>query len=495
MVSPSYIAPAVAGLMFARDMSNGLHKRADECFNIEKSKICKGIGSANVKTVANFTNINEFDDYMSKFVDTNQYYIDGFKESYGCDNYVGQSLRYHVSSLCYYLVENSGCDQPEDYVPFCGESCNEYITSAENTFSDSDICPFTSSSDLVENRYRFNNGDYATYCRGIPSTDQCSIGIKSDVDMCGFVDKSFAQTYCDDAANTNSECCERFRNSNKSNTLAIVLGVIFGILGLILLILLIVFIVRRRRAKKLEEQQDSYYSYTNGETPINGMSNKFDNPQPMNDISKDMYYAGTPISNYNGGMTGPRDPFNNSGMQMHQPLSEAPQPYARMYSMEPQRNTAYTSTYSAAGNVYRNDSQNSNSLSDSANRQNTGSSNGNNQILSPGMQQNQANASAIAETPISGNVSLVQMKCIEAYNPVLDDEIRLAPGDIITIDEEFDDGWAVGRNESTGEIGAFPVACLVTFNDYDNMLNEGSLNFSTGRSSTYSARTKSLYKQ
>ena len=40
------------------------------------------------------------------------------------------------------------------------------------------------------------------------------------------------------------------------------------------------------------------------------------------------------------------------------------------------------------------------------------------------------------------------------------DEIALTPGDIVEIDQEFDDGWATGKNKTSGRVGTFPLTCL-----------------------------------
>ncbi|KAJ3140459.1 hypothetical protein HK101_003477, partial [Irineochytrium annulatum] len=55
---------------------------------------------------------------------------------------------------------------------------------------------------------------------------------------------------------------------------------------------------------------------------------------------------------------------------------------------------------------------------------------------------------------------LVRMKCVDAYPAQLSDELGLRKGDVIVIEEMFDDGWAIGRNEADGRVGAVPLSCL-----------------------------------
>jgi hypothetical protein len=46
------------------------------------------------------------------------------------------------------------------------------------------------------------------------------------------------------------------------------------------------------------------------------------------------------------------------------------------------------------------------------------------------------------------------------YSPELQDEIRIDIGDIIYLEDSFDDGWGVGYNKSKEARGAFPLKCV-----------------------------------
>lgn len=46
------------------------------------------------------------------------------------------------------------------------------------------------------------------------------------------------------------------------------------------------------------------------------------------------------------------------------------------------------------------------------------------------------------------------------YDPVAPDELALKVGQVVVLDLLFNDGWAKGRNEHTGQDGILPVACL-----------------------------------
>jgi len=49
---------------------------------------------------------------------------------------------------------------------------------------------------------------------------------------------------------------------------------------------------------------------------------------------------------------------------------------------------------------------------------------------------------------------------IHPYNPMIEDEIKLNVGDIILIQDIFNDGWVHGINCTTNTEGTFPVACI-----------------------------------
>ncbi|TPX63511.1 hypothetical protein SpCBS45565_g06563 [Spizellomyces sp. 'palustris'] len=51
---------------------------------------------------------------------------------------------------------------------------------------------------------------------------------------------------------------------------------------------------------------------------------------------------------------------------------------------------------------------------------------------------------------------------ITAHNPISSDEIELRTDDVVAVQRHFEDGWGVGTNVSTGQVGVFPLGCLVS---------------------------------
>jgi hypothetical protein len=75
-----------------------------------------------------------------------------------------------------------------------------------------------------------------------------------------------------------------------------------------------------------------------------------------------------------------------------------------------------------------------------------------------------------------------KVQVIEDYDAAMEDEMTLTVGDIILVNESFDDGWAEGENATTGDTGIFPMAVCEDIKSS----NENN------RNSPYSKRNSSL---
>lgn len=54
----------------------------------------------------------------------------------------------------------------------------------------------------------------------------------------------------------------------------------------------------------------------------------------------------------------------------------------------------------------------------------------------------------------------VRQQASQPYQASLTDELDVVTGDAVVVQHHFLDGWCFGRNERTGLMGSFPVACL-----------------------------------
>jgi hypothetical protein len=63
----------------------------------------------------------------------------------------------------------------------------------------------------------------------------------------------------------------------------------------------------------------------------------------------------------------------------------------------------------------------------------------------------------------SGHIE--EWRCIETFLPRLRDEMDAQRGDVVIVDEVFDDGWGAGTNTRTGQNGVFPLALFERVSD------------------------------
>lgn len=71
------------------------------------------------------------------------------------------------------------------------------------------------------------------------------------------------------------------------------------------------------------------------------------------------------------------------------------------------------------------------------------------------------------------------VEAIFAYNPSLPDELRLAPGDMVEVENLYDDNWASGTvrmADGTTHLGAFPLVCVTAAVGSETCVLQGSGN-------------------
>ncbi|KAI8897281.1 hypothetical protein BC833DRAFT_594436 [Globomyces pollinis-pini] len=98
--------------------------------------------------------------------------------------------------------------------------------------------------------------------------------------------------------------------------------------------------------------------------------------------------------------------------------------------------------------------------------------------------QNYANEERYDDVEQASSVDDAAKVVVYDYDPALSDELRLNVGDIITITEDYDDGWALGTNLASGLSGTFPLVCVGPLNTPQI---EGT------NSLTYNKRSSSIY--
>ncbi|KAL1924351.1 uncharacterized protein VTP21DRAFT_7386 [Calcarisporiella thermophila] len=87
-----------------------------------------------------------------------------------------------------------------------------------------------------------------------------------------------------------------------------------------------------------------------------------------------------------------------------------------------------------------------------------------------------------------------QYEACHAYDPQMEDEIQLVPGDRLVVERVFDDGWALGIHLTTSQQGFFPMVCImpvvnpIEHDDTNTLVNDRS-----DRGSGVPVRASSIY--
>ncbi|TPX55601.1 hypothetical protein PhCBS80983_g05179 [Powellomyces hirtus] len=90
----------------------------------------------------------------------------------------------------------------------------------------------------------------------------------------------------------------------------------------------------------------------------------------------------------------------------------------------------------------------------------TANNNGISRIPSRHSIRSDSHQAALRDSQLGGTNGFHRAVVNESYNSTEHDEISLQTGDVVHVQQVFDDGWGWGVNTSTGKEGAFPVVCL-----------------------------------
>ncbi|KAI9100384.1 hypothetical protein DFS34DRAFT_702535 [Phlyctochytrium arcticum] len=359
------------------------------CFKLTGTQKCKGLEEFSVLSNPDFSDVASFDKYLNGQSATNTSYVDAFRKDFDCPTWDGLGERWHQSTLCYYLVQLSGCPDSKapTFKPLCKSQCTQFVDSMSSIFKNASSCAAAPAATPLNNRAIADpqKSPYSAFCNTLATDDPktCAVGLLAEEQTCGFSSTEQATAFC--AAKPSEPCCS-----------------------------------------KVAEARDS---------ALKGIA------QSLN-----------PVNNL---------PWIASGAALGAMSSSTSAAEPPKSDIEPGPNRL--------GTVIRADDAD---ISASAS-------------VTPG---NKFMAAARnTRQSVFGNAApresgFFQLKVVEQYNAQLGDELDLFVGDVITIEEEFDDGWAVGRNEASGEVGAFPMSCLA------------SLEFQgEQRQSEIRTRTQSLY--
>ncbi|KAI8803587.1 hypothetical protein BJ742DRAFT_490667 [Cladochytrium replicatum] len=476
----------------------------DQCFPLTGTTTCPELATFSVKKVADFTDVATFDTYVTSQFNNNTAYVQSVKDFYKCSGWDGSGQRYHVSSLCYYLVQQSGCTQPSAVTPLCKTSCDNFIGSLKSIFANTTACPATDSEGVLRRNSVTTPSElapFAHFCTVLTVTNStggaCAEGVSYEMNSCGFFTADEAKAHC--ATNAADPCCATMTQAaltaaadnlyNTTNNIYIITGVSVAVL-VIVVVGFIIYLRMRRWNKNttnafqpIIEKKDEGGS--GGKNRITRAFNRMSKAFSLKPSSRaapigkkggqQSMYSPSPFrgGNDRGGPSkfddAPLPPMPNVSTIRKKTGPGGVNPNAAMPTMsimtaDPPRDTMYDARR-GPDTMY--DARRGPDSSYTA--------------IGP------AQSSFPPMTAVTNADSVVgytvTMKAVEEFFPSMDDEVHLQPGDTVQVVEQFDDGWAVGKNLDSGEIGAFPMACLAQLSE----------NTEGRRKSEYRARTQSLY--
>ncbi|KAI9203010.1 uncharacterized protein BJ171DRAFT_476229 [Polychytrium aggregatum] len=130
-------------------------------------------------------------------------------------------------------------------------------------------------------------------------------------------------------------------------------------------------------------------------------------------------------------------------------------------SVDVQRNTVSSLPgVSSPGPAYRTAYQSSPALSP---YQGYGGATGAGYVTGAAQQAPSIRSISVADKDRGANGQTMDWEVIRVYQPIEVDELPLAPGDFVTIEQPFEDHWALGTHLGSGRQGFFPLCILSGF--------------------------------
>ncbi|KAI8817276.1 uncharacterized protein EV422DRAFT_542232 [Fimicolochytrium jonesii] len=445
---------------------------ATGCFQLTGSTACPDLSGMYVAPLRNgFNDVATFDKYIVSNTKPSPDYISTFRSAFSCPAFDGTGQRYATSVQCFFFVAKSGCAENPNPLPasdtLCQAPCQQNVAANRAILSNTTLC--TSNPAAAAGTNRKDLTAIESFCSTLPTTSKCSKGLRAEFATCGFATPLEAQRYCSTQTGKADPCCIMVASTAAmsagdpgslvdpiSATPYIASGLALG--GMLLGATLFFFYVKVRRWRSVTT------------TAIQPGENEI---KPGTTLGR----TGTVVR---GRMDAEDGPSSSRGRFMNT---------VRKSFLGPARST--TISPAAPGSGPKQQSLNRPPLQ-SLNRQppmsmysdfNPSSSNNNGTYQRnsptppmPAIPPRVRNAPPEFSLPVLPTqpammetfenrapsiLPLAQtMTVVQTYEAQMGDELTLNIGDVVSVDEEFDDGWAVGTNHTTSTIGAFPLSCL-----------------------------------
>ncbi|KAJ1547948.1 hypothetical protein HK096_008607 [Nowakowskiella sp. JEL0078] len=455
------------------------------CLAYNSSTICTPWEGFVFRATLKYNNTQDFDTYNRQLMENNTNYLKSWRDLYGCPNWDGTGLRYRFSVLCALSVDQAAFPStwPGSAVysyPSCKGSTNVITSLCKNTcmttlnslmaiFNNQNYC--TASASITPEQAKSRNqtvSTYTTLCSHCPiaqsSADSvCFDGSTTPLEMktCGFFTAAESKAYCKTTAGQSDTCCSTA--STGPNVGAIVGGVIAALVVVALGVFGYIFYKRRRAADS--NVDNMRYKPDANKFNIFALFGKKTEDIPM---ETDRSAKGFTI--YGQQKSDPLQNYDTSNAKVYSynnfPSQQQPQPSRYVESMYDPTNDYGGRDY--AKSYYGNSATNPTSANGGF---------GNPSMTQPGQFDTQAKKGILKQSSTKApeptdfeqkkknrqsaipELDGQKVRVIAVYIANLEDEMGLNIGDIVVVEESFDDGWAVGFNTMTGKDGCFPMAC------------------------------------
>ncbi|KAJ3354409.1 hypothetical protein HDU83_005334 [Entophlyctis luteolus] len=441
------------------------------CFSLAGSAACPDLQANSVAVTASYASVADFDQYIMSSMFNNSQAVTNFQSTYDCPAFTGHDIRFEQSIACHYAVAASGCTQSAQYTPLCQSSCFDYIQTTQWLFINASVCNQSPSSTASSARTMFStpSTDGTNLANTNPifdacfmyfntnDTTKCTLGLTNESANAGFLFSSDAMTFCSSTLLSTTDktlCASVMVASASSNAtglaalttaqkLAILLpardypwidsGIAWAVMtGFAILWMAFLKLERWERVANAAFQ------------PV-GESKVPERYRPNEE------FEAVGVKNF-GTIARGRATIRRMEKGDYQPDEEF---------IDDRRKSIFESMFGSATRQlsFKREMRKSKRGESHVTAFESGVGTGGAGFKSKSGKFRESNYSVLESTADSANL-IVKMQVISQYVAREDDEMSLKFGDIIIIEESFDDGWCLASNPSTGASGVVPMSCL-----------------------------------
>ncbi|KAJ3412716.1 hypothetical protein HDV05_000344 [Chytridiales sp. JEL 0842] len=492
-----------------------------------------------------FTDTPSLDAFLLTKLDSDQSYINGFRDFFACPAFNGSSQRFHNTYyqglLAFFSQQPQGpCPTPTPNIVICQQSCFLARDALQAIFSDVNVC---SGQDVANNRQQTIQS-YNDFCQRLP-TDNCLQAIKSELSQCGFPLLQDARVYCDPALpgvgiQRQDPCCtivnnpgapvdpnaSIFGDGNQGMgglPISIIIAAAVGTVAALGIAGVVAFFLIRRRRQNAQPYSTSTtsnkvprgFAFTGERRPseqplvsspgsTGGRRRESYIPYPTSMVETNTNTAGTSfgfvrevsssvadVPQRSSPTTTGDDPFTDTQLQQNTMYNST----ITTTTLDPKADTLKNDSffggtssladYSNGGGLSEAlsviDGRMSTFTADPTTRESTYTAASSEPPNRESTYTDAARYSNMTGVSQVDPKGLFKMKVVYEYDASLPDELALAPGEIVTVTALFDDGW--GHGILNGKRGAFPLACVAPLDGDAMPSTESRASYSSRRSS------------